>query len=95
MNDLNSQDREPELTEPRAKAPPPRPAPDPDDEEDAAPPQQEPYPIEALTLKRADGTAKYAKNAKEQDLGNKWMPTRTASWASSSSPFAYFAYFAV
>ena len=80
MNDLNSQDREPELTEPRAKAPPPSPpAPDPDDEEDAAPPQQEPYPIEALTLKRADGTAKHAKYAN----GN------------SVLIFAWFAWFAV
>ena len=28
-----------------------------------------------FNLKRADGTAKYAKYAKGQDLGNNWMPT--------------------
>ena len=49
---------------------------------------------EQFILRRADGTAKYAK---EQDPGNKWRPTRTVNWPAfpSSSPFAYFAYFAV
>ena len=50
-----------------------------------------------MSLRRADGTAKYANYAKEQDLGNKSIPTQTVNWVSSPgfSLFAYFAYFAV